>query len=105
MWTPLERWGDFRRRQIAALEQSNRIAAAHLEAADGVSEGEGGPNPGERESGGGGMAISRRVVARAAPDRGPATRAAAGSSLAPPFATSSSRPFAIKLFQDAPRSL
>ncbi|MEO5610910.1 MAG: AI-2E family transporter [Ornithinibacter sp.] len=41
MWTPLKRWGDFRRRQVAALEQSNRIAAAHLEAADGVSEGGG----------------------------------------------------------------
>jgi predicted PurR-regulated permease PerM len=27
LWSPVTRWGDFRRRQLAALEESNRIAA------------------------------------------------------------------------------
>jgi len=27
LWSPVTRWGEFRRRQLAALEQSNRIAA------------------------------------------------------------------------------
>ena len=27
VWSPVTRWGDFRRRQLAALEESNRIAA------------------------------------------------------------------------------
>ncbi len=32
VWSPVRRWGDFRRRQVAALEQSNRIAQEHLTA-------------------------------------------------------------------------
>ncbi|GAA4400486.1 hypothetical protein GCM10023168_09280 [Fodinibacter luteus] len=28
LWSPVTRWGEFRRRQLAALEESNRIAAA-----------------------------------------------------------------------------
>ena len=31
LWSPVTRWGDFRRRQLAALEESNRIAAEELE--------------------------------------------------------------------------
>ena len=27
LWSPVTRWGEFRRRQLAALEESNRIAA------------------------------------------------------------------------------
>ena len=27
LWEPVQRWGEFRRRQLAALEESNRIAA------------------------------------------------------------------------------
>lgn len=30
VWAPVTRWGEFRRRQVAALEQSNRIAQDHL---------------------------------------------------------------------------
>ncbi|MEO7420939.1 MAG: AI-2E family transporter [Ornithinibacter sp.] len=64
MWTPLKRWGDFRRRQVAALEQSNRIAAAHLEATDGVTESEG---------------VTQNDGATRAPAAGPATGEGAGS--------------------------
>jgi predicted PurR-regulated permease PerM len=35
LWSPVTRWGDFRRRQLAALEESNRIAARSRDAADG----------------------------------------------------------------------
>ena len=31
LWTPVTRWAEFRRRQLAALEESNRIAAQSLE--------------------------------------------------------------------------
>jgi predicted PurR-regulated permease PerM len=33
LWSPVTRWGDFRRRQLAALEESNRIAAEGLDGA------------------------------------------------------------------------
>jgi len=36
LWSPVTRWGDFRRRQLAALEESNRIAAQGQEM-DGVA--------------------------------------------------------------------
>ena len=34
LWSPVTRWGDFRRRQLAALEESNRIAAQVHDADD-----------------------------------------------------------------------
>jgi predicted PurR-regulated permease PerM len=34
LWAPVTRWGEFRRRQLAALEQSNHIAAKAMEADD-----------------------------------------------------------------------
>jgi predicted PurR-regulated permease PerM len=34
LWSPVTRWAEFRRRQLAALEESNRIAAQSLEGAD-----------------------------------------------------------------------
>ncbi len=30
VWSPVTRWADFRRRQLEALEESNRIAAQTL---------------------------------------------------------------------------
>nr|MBU9945279.1 AI-2E family transporter [Dermatophilaceae bacterium] len=32
LWSPVTRWGEFRRRQLAALEESNRIAARATDA-------------------------------------------------------------------------
>lgn len=40
LWSPVTRWGDFRRRQLAALEESNRIAAESLSGPE-----EEGPSP------------------------------------------------------------
>lgn len=34
LWSPVTRWAEFRRRQLEALEESNRIAAQSLEGAD-----------------------------------------------------------------------
>ena len=32
LWSPVTRWGEFRRRQLVALEESNRIAARATDA-------------------------------------------------------------------------
>jgi predicted PurR-regulated permease PerM len=45
LWSPVTRWGEFRRRQLAALEESNRIAAR--DRGDGGTEApDAGPGPG-----------------------------------------------------------
>lgn len=38
LWAPVSRWGEFRRRQLEALEQSNHIAAKAMEADDAAAD-------------------------------------------------------------------
>ncbi len=74
LWSPVTRWADFRRRQLTALEQSNRIAAlvqddvaADSEPLDAVTPVDGGPDS-SAPAGGGAVTAPEPVTAS---DAGP----------------------------------
>jgi predicted PurR-regulated permease PerM len=72
LWSPVTRWGDFRRRQLAALEESNRIAAQSREGE--VSTAAAGPGPVD--------AVTSADAGATGPESSPVTTLPAGTTAA-----------------------